>query len=315
MPLTEDEENVDVVRIVHGVRGQVDMAMELTLRFAFGQAVPWVRRRDYGMSAIAGPDAVELHTQVPLEGRDMKTHAEFRSAKARVCHSRCPTIDRIGRPISLLIEPKAWSAPCHGGVRGPSNAVSIRPIGLGTEAVMRSLITLKLLTFKPTGGIVAAPTTSLPEIMGGARIGLPHGWIRDSAMTLYALLNAGYREEAEAWRQWLLRAAAGHPEQLQIMYGIAGERWLPELEVSWLPGYENSVPVRVGNGAMAQRQLDVFGELIERCMQAARRTLVRWRMRGDCRSRCSTTSRGSGTSRITEYGRSGALHARTPTHG
>ena len=264
MPLTEDEENVDVVRIVHGVRGRVDMAMELALRFAFGQAVPWVRRRDYGMSAVAGPDAVELHTQVPLEGRDMKTHAEFSVGEGesvpftmsyhrshRPPHFVADRTESLERTVSWW---RAWSKQCR--FHSPNRAWQ--------EAVMRSLITLKLLTFKPTGGIVAAPTTSLPEIMGGSKNwDYRYGWIRDSAMTLYALLNAGYREEAEAWRQWLLRAAAGHPEQLQIMYGIAGERWLPELEVPWLPGYENSVPVRVGNGAMAQRQLDVFGELID----------------------------------------------------
>lgn len=264
MPLTEHEEKVDVVRIVHGVRGRVAMTMELTLRFAYGQAVPWVRRRDYGMSAVAGPDAVELHTQVPLEGRDMKTHAAFSVAEGEsvpftLSYHRSHQSPHFVPDRTVSLEHtvswwRAWSQHCR--FRGTNPAWQ--------EAVMRSLITLKLLTFKPTGGIVAAPTTSLPEIVGGHKNwDYRYGWIRDSAMTLYALLNAGYREEAEAWRQWLLRAVAGHPAQLQIMYGIAGERWLPELELPWLPGYENSTPVRVGNGAMSQRQLDVFGELMD----------------------------------------------------
>ena len=264
MPLTDDEEKVDVVRIVRGVRGEVAMAMELTFRFAYGQAVPWVRRRDYGLSAVAGPDAVELHTQVPLEGRDLKTHAAFSirdgdSVPFTLSYHRShqppqfvpDRAESLDRTVSWW---RAWSGHCRFHCSDQA----------WQEAVLRSLITLKLLTYKPTGGIVAAPTTSLPEIIGGHKNwDYRYGWIRDSAMTLYALLNAGYREEAEAWRQWLLRAAAGHPQQLQIMYGIAGERWLPELEVPWLPGYENSVPVRIGNAAMAQRQLDVFGELMD----------------------------------------------------
>ncbi len=264
MPLTEHEEKVDVVRIVRGVRGRVAMTMELTLRFAYGQAVPWVRSRDYGMSAVAGPDAVELHTRVPLEGRDMKTHAAFSVAKGesvpftlsyhRSHQSPQFVPDRNESLERTVAWWRAWSQHCR--FRGDDPAWQ--------DAVLRSLVTLKLLTFRPTGGIVASPTTSLPEIIGGHKNwDYRFGWIRDSAMTLYALLNAGYREEAEAWRQWLLRAAAGHPTQLQIMYGIAGERWLPELEVPWLPGYENSTPVRVGNGAMSQRQLDVFGELMD----------------------------------------------------
>ena len=264
MPLTDDEDKVDVVRIVRGVRGEVDMAMELTLRFGYGQAVPWVRRRDYGMSAIAGPDAVELHTRVPLQGRDMRTHAAFTVRKGESVpftlsyhrsHQRPNFVpDRLESLEKTASWWREWSGHCR----------FVAPSRVWRDAVVRSLITLKLLTFRPTGGIVAAPTTSLPEIMGGSKNwDYRFGWIRDSAMLLYALLNAGYREEAEAWRQWLLRAAAGHPEQLQIMYGIAGERWLPELEVPWLPGYANSAPVRVGNGAMAQRQLDVYGELID----------------------------------------------------
>jgi GH15 family glucan-1,4-alpha-glucosidase len=264
MPLTEDEENVDVVRIVHGVRGQVDMAMELALRFAFGQAVPWVRpprlrherrrrTRRRGVAHAGAPRRARHEDPrgvLSREGESVPFTLSYHRSH-RPPHFVADRTESLERTVSWW---RAWSKQCS--FHSPNRAWQ--------EAVMRSLITLKLLTFKPTGGIVAAPTTSLPEIMGGSKNwDYRYGWIRDSAMTLYALLNAGYREEAEAWRQWLLRAAAGHPEQLQIMYGIAGERWLPELEVPWLPGYENSVPVRVGNGAMAQRQLDVFGELIE----------------------------------------------------
>lgn len=264
MPFTEDEEKVDVVRIVRGVRGRLTMVMDLTLRFNYGQAVPWVRRRDYGVSAIAGPDAVELHTALPLEGRDMKTLATFVVREGdsvpfalsyhpshKTPHFVQDRSESLDRTVSWWRE---WSKHCH----FDSGQEAWR------EAVMRSLITLKLLIFQPTGGIVAAPTTSLPEAIGGHRNwDYRYCWLRDSALTLYALLNAGYREEAAAWRQWLLRAAAGHPEQLHIMYGVAGERWLPENDVPWLPGYEASLPVRVGNEAVGQVQLDVYGELMD----------------------------------------------------
>jgi GH15 family glucan-1,4-alpha-glucosidase len=264
MPLTDDEEKVDVVRIVRGERGEVSIGMELVLRFNYGQAVPWVRRRDYGLSAIAGPDAVELHTAVALEGRDMRSIARFtvrenegvpftlsyhRSHKTP--HFVPDRSESLDRTISWWQE---WSKRCRFDIKHDA----------WRDAVVRSLITLKLLTFEPTGGIVAAPTTSLPEAIGGSRNwDYRYCWLRDSALTLYALLNAGYREEAKAWRQWLLRAAAGHPKQLQIIYGIAGERWLPENDVPWLPGYEGSRPVRIGNEAVGQMQLDVYGELVE----------------------------------------------------
>lgn len=270
MPLTEDEEKVDVVRIVRGERGEVSMGMELILRFNYGQAVPWVRRRDYGLSAIAGPDAVELHTAVALENRDMKTRARFavregESASFTLSYHRSyktphfvpDRSESLDRTVGWWQE---WSKRC----RFKAEHERWR------DAVVRSLITLKLLTFEPTGGIVAAPTTSLPEAIGGTRNwDYRYCWLRDSALTLYALLNAGYREAAEDWRRWLLRAAAGHPEQLGIMYGIAGERWLPEHDVPWLPGYEGSRPVRVGNEAAEQTQLDVYGELVE-TLHAAR---------------------------------------------
>lgn len=263
MPLSDDDERADVVRIVRGESGHVQMDMEMVLRFNYGQAVPWVRRRDYGLSAIAGPDAVELHTPVDLAGHELTTTARFTVHPGRVVpftlsyhrshrtpHFVPDRVESMDRTISWWQE---WAKRCRweGGDER-------------RDAVVRSLITLKLLTFHPTGGIIAAPTTSLPEALGGTRNwDYRHCWLRDSALTLYALLNAGYREEAEAWRQWLLRAVAGHPDQLQIMYGIAGERWLPELEIPWLPGYEGSLPVRRGNGAAGQSQLDVYGELIE----------------------------------------------------
>lgn len=264
MPFTEDEDKVDIVRIVRGVGGQVRMAMELTLRFNYGQAVPWVRRRDYGLSAVAGPDAVELHTSIPLEGRDMKTLATFTVSEGQSVpfalsyhpSHKVPQFvpDRTESLDRTVSRWQDWSKHC----RFESGNEAWR------EAVVRSLITLKLLTFQPTGGIVAAPTTSLPEAIGGHRNwDYRYCWLRDSALTLYALLNAGYREEAGAWRQWLLRAVAGHPEQLRIMYGVAGERWLPENEVPWLPGYEGSLPVRIGNGAADQVQFDVYGQLLE----------------------------------------------------
>jgi GH15 family glucan-1,4-alpha-glucosidase len=270
MPLTDDEEKVDVVRMVRGIRGEVEVGMELVLRFDYGRVVPWVRRRDYGISAVAGPDAVELHTGVALEGRDLTTCAKFTVREGdsvpftlsyhlshRTPHFVPDRQESLDRTVSAWRE---WTKRC----RFDSDDER------WNDAVVRSLITLKLLTFAPTGGIAAAPTTSLPEKLGGARNwDYRYCWIRDSALTLYALLNAGYRDEAEGWRRWLLRAAAGHPEQLHIMYGISGERWLPEHELDWLPGYENSAPVRVGNRAVEQRQLDVYGELMD-VLHAAR---------------------------------------------
>jgi len=270
MPQTDDDDKVDVVRIVQGVRGSVDFSMELVLRFAYGTAVPWVRRRDYGLSAVAGPDAVELHTQARLQGRDLTTCAKFTVHEGdsvpftlsyhpshKPPHFVPDTRESLNQTMTMWRE---WSKRCHFDCREKR----------WNEAVIRSAITLKMLHHATTGGIVAAPTTSLPEKLGGSRNwDYRYCWIRDSAMTLYAMLNAGYREEAESWRRWLLRAAAGHPEQLRIMYGISGERWLPELELPWLAGYEGSKPVRIGNLASSQSQLDVYGELMD-VLHAAR---------------------------------------------
>ncbi|MGN6465125.1 MAG: glycoside hydrolase family 15 protein [Rhizobiaceae bacterium] len=270
MPLTDDEEKVDVVRIVKGIEGKVEMAMELILRFDYGQTVPWVQRRDYGLSAVAGPDSIELHTRVDLHGRDMKTLSIFTVKKGEsvpftLSYHRSHKLphfvpDRNQSLDRTVLWWREWSKRCRFDYDDEN----------WRDAVVRSLITLKLLTYAPTGGIVAAPTTSLPEAIGEERNwDYRYCWIRDSTLTLYALLNGGYREEAEAWRQWLLRAIAGHPQQLQIMYGIAGERRLPESELDWLPGYEHSKPVRLGNEAATQLQLDVFGELME-VLHAAR---------------------------------------------
>src|SRR5690606_19305544 len=265
MPLTDDEEYVDVVRLVHGVEGNVRMRMELIVRFGYGKVVPWVRRQDFGLRAIAGPDALELRTPVELRGEDFTTVAEFSvgagavvpftlayhrshrpGAPPRNCQERLEQTEQFWT---------GWSGRCR---------YDHDPAPHWREAVVRSLITLKCLSVQPTGGIIAAPTTSLPEQLGGVRNwDYRFCWIRDATLTLYALLNSGYRDEALAWREWLVRAAAGRPAELQTIYGIAGERRLVEFELPWLPGYENSRPVRIGNAAADQLQIDVYGELMD----------------------------------------------------
>ncbi|MEZ5817800.1 MAG: glycoside hydrolase family 15 protein [Hyphomicrobiaceae bacterium] len=270
MPMTDDEEKVDLVRIVRCTSGIVRMKTEMVLRFNYGQAVPWVRHRDYGLSAVAGPDAVELHSSVRLQGRNMTSVADFivregETVPFTLSYHPSHKVPHFIRDSSEALSQtqswwREWTKRCRFKSSNPE----------WCEAVRRSLITLKLLIYRPTGGIIAAPTTSLPEAIGGKRNwDYRYCWLRDSALTFYALLNAGYREEAVAWRGWLLRTVAGHPQQLQIMYGMAGERWLPEVEVPWLAGYENSRPVRVGNAAMGQVQHDIYGELME-TLHAAR---------------------------------------------
>ncbi|MBN3727681.1 glycoside hydrolase family 15 protein [Burkholderia sp. Ac-20379] len=252
----------ELVRIVIGKRGHVPMQMELVLRFDYGFSIPWVTRlsREAGMKAIAGPDTVALRTPVPLSGENLRTVAEFTvHAEERVpfslayapSHLRLPP---AREPLSMLARTEnhwlEWSSRCQ--IQG-------RYAG----AVRRSLITLKALAYEPTGGIVAAPTTSLPEHIGGTRNwDYRFCWLRDATITLLALMRAGYYDEARAWRAWLGRVMAGSPEQIQIMYGIAGERRLPEMELDWLPGYQDSKPVRIGNNAANQLQLDVFGEVM-----------------------------------------------------
>ena len=272
MPLGDDEYHVDVMRLVCGVRGRVTMSMELVLRFGYGATIPWVRRRDFGLSAIAGPDGIELHTDVELKNENMCTSAEFEvGAGATVPFSLCyhPSHrprERSVDPMARLQETEAWWRNWAGQCTfdgGPDHP--------WYDAVVRSLVTLKGLTYRPSGGMVAAATTSLPEQIGGARNwDYRYCWVRDATMTLYALLSSGYRDEARAWRRWMLRASAGHPEQLQIMYGLAGERRLTELELPWLAGYEGSRPVRIGNAAHAQLQLDVYGEIPD-ALHTARR--------------------------------------------
>ena len=261
--------NSDVVRLVRGDAGRVRMTMELILRFDYGSIIPWVSRLEDGTwRAIAGPDMVVLHTPVEVRGKDLTTVAEFEVAAGETIpfaltygasHKRPPQpIDTAASLRGTEAFWKDWAARACGD-------------GDWCDAVKRSLMVLKALTFAPTGGIVAAPTTSLPEQLGGARNwDYRYCWLRDATLTLLALMNAGYHEEARAWRDWLLRAGAGSPQQLQIMYGLAGERQLPEWEVPWLPGYEQSRPVRIGNAAHGQLQLDVFGEVIDALHQARR---------------------------------------------
>ncbi|MFH9611687.1 glycoside hydrolase family 15 protein [Streptomyces sp. NPDC017448] len=250
-----------LIRIVEGVSGRVPMRSELRMRFSYGRVTPWVHKVDNRTVAVAGPDSVWLDTEAETYGKNLTTYSDFTVGPG----------ERVAFTIS-------WQPSHHGppALPEPENSLEATELfwrewvdqctyhGPYREAVVRSLITLKALTYAPTGGIVAAPTTSLPEEIGGVRNwDYRYTWLRDAAITLSSLLRTGYREEARAWREWLLRAVAGDPENLQIMYGIAGERELGEAELDWLPGYENSTPVRVGNGAANQLQLDVYGEVTE----------------------------------------------------
>ena len=262
--------NSDIVRLVHGERGRVAFHTELVFRFDYGRAVPWVSRMaDGALRAVAGPDAVTLHTPVSLEGRGLATAGEFEVEAGKtvafvLTHAPShlpppPEVDPMAALDQTLQFWRGWTASASA------------PDGEWADAVKRSLITLKALTYAPTGGIVAAPTTSLPEQIGGVRNwDYRYCWLRDATLTLLALMNAGYFAEARAWRDWLLRAAAGSPNQIQIMYGLAGERRLTEFEVPWLPGYDGSAPVRIGNAAHGQWQLDIFGEMMDALHQSRR---------------------------------------------
>jgi len=261
----------DVVRIVEGVRGSVDMRMELVLRFDYGSIVPWVRNLDGTLVGIAGPDAVAVRTPIELEGRNLRTYAAF-TVRER---ERVPFVLTWFPSNEPLPEPVDAEDALSDTVAYWEEWASRCAIALPRrDAVLRSLLTLKALTFAPTGGIVAAPTTSLPEALGGVRNwDYRYCWLRDATLTLLALVRAGYVGEAGSWRDWLLRAIAGSPDDLQIMYGVAGERRLTEVELPWLAGYEGSRPVRIGNGASDQRQLDVYGEVVDALYQARRRGL------------------------------------------
>jgi GH15 family glucan-1,4-alpha-glucosidase len=250
-----------LIRIVEGVTGRVPMRSALRMRFSYGRVVPWVHKHEGRTVAVAGPDSVWYDTECETYGKALTTYSDFTVAPGdRIAftiswepsHKQPPALPEPEQSLEATEEFWSdWVDQCtyHGPYR---------------EAVVRSLITLKALTYAPTGGIVAAPTTSLPEEIGGVRNwDYRYTWLRDAAITLSSLLRTGYREEARAWREWLLRAVAGDPENLQIMYGIAGERELGEAELDWLPGYENSGTVRVGNGAAHQLQLDVYGEVTE----------------------------------------------------
>jgi GH15 family glucan-1,4-alpha-glucosidase len=259
--------NSDIVRLVRGERGAVRMRTELVLRFDYGRAVPWVSRLEDGtFRAIAGPDMVTLRTEVPLRGADLTTVGEFEvKAGATMSFVLTHGLSHLAPPDAIDPEESLE----HTETFWREWAAANRSEGEWAEPVTRSLITLKALTYAPTGGIVAAPTTSLPEQLGGARNwDYRYCWLRDATLTLLAFMNAGYYDEARYWRDWLLRAVAGTPSQLQIMYGLAGERRLNESEVAWLPGYEGSRPVRIGNAAHAQVQLDVFGEVMDALHQA-----------------------------------------------
>jgi GH15 family glucan-1,4-alpha-glucosidase len=270
MPIRDQDPNI--VRIVKGVKGTVRFHTELVLRFDYGRVVPWVRRTDVGIAAIAGPDAVTVVTPVPLRGENFRTVGEFEvKAGERVgfslgWHPSHRSGNHILDTHLALTDTEAW---WHDWARRCSYT------GPYKAQVMRSLVTLKALTYEPTGGIVAAPTTSLPEQLGGVRNwDYRYCWLRDATLSLLALINCGYTDEAGAWRRWLLRAVAGVPSETQIMYGLAGERRLTEWEVPWLPGYEGAKPVRVGNAAHGQFQLDVYGEVFDALFQARKHGLA-----------------------------------------
>ena len=263
----------DLVRIVRGIRGTVAMRSELVVRFEYGSVVPWVsRQEDRRLELTAGPDRLILETRVPLRGANLKTIGEFdvvAGDEVAFTLSWSPSYHPIPPPF------RATDALAEVELFWSNWAAPIKRAGEWSETVVRSLLTLKALSHRETGGIVAAGTTSLPEKIGGARNwDYRFCWLRDATFTLYALLESGFLDEAKAWRLWLLRAVAGSPDDLQIMYGVAGERRLVEYEVPWLSGYQKSAPVRIGNAAAGQVQLDVYGEVLDTLYVARRAGLA-----------------------------------------
>ena len=267
MPATDGK--ADLVRVVFGRSGEVKFRTELVIRFGYGAIVPWVSRaEDDALHAVAGPERIVLHTPVALYGEDLKTVGEFVVSTGQSVpfvlsyglsfESPAAAIDPFAVLETTTEFWRQWTGRCP-------------DVGPWTGAVKRSLITLKALTYAPTGGIVAAVTTSLPERLGGVRNwDYRFCWLRDATFTLLAFMHLVYYDEAQIWRDWLIRAIAGNPSQVQIMYGIGGEHWLPELLIPWLGGYENSSPVRIGNAAAQQQQIDVFGEVADAVFQALR---------------------------------------------
>ena len=265
MPVSD--ERWDVVRMVQGLSGKVTLRMELVVRFDYGSIVPWVRRSGDQLLITAGPDTLELASSVAVAGEGMKTVAEFSVSKGK--HE---SFVLNYRPSHFAASPSVEARVALKNTAAHWHRWSARSCykGRWRDSVSRSLITLKALSYEPTGGLVAAATTSLPERLGGIRNwDYRYCWLRDATFTLNALLLAGYHEEATAWREWLLRAVAGSPDDLQIVYGVTGVRRLDEIELPWLPGYEASKPVRVGNAASRQFQLDVYGEVMD-CLHLAR---------------------------------------------
>jgi GH15 family glucan-1,4-alpha-glucosidase len=263
------DEYPQIVRMLECIRGAVEMRMDLTIRFEYGSAIPWVRHVDGTLIAIAGPDGLALWSPVHGRGENMSTVAEF------IVHEgqSVPFVMNYFHSTNEVPRPVDAAYAVHQTARYWQDWAEMDALSLGErqEPVVRSLLTLKALTHRPTGGIIAAATTSLPEALGGGRNwDYRYSWLRDATLTLSSLMAAGYAEEATAWRDWLLRAVAGEPSKLQIMYGPSGERNLLEYEIPWLPGYEGSSPVRVGNAAANQYQLDVYGEVISALHEARR---------------------------------------------
>jgi GH15 family glucan-1,4-alpha-glucosidase len=296
-----------IVRVVEGVRGQVPIRMRFTPRFDYGRVRPWVSRTDEVIHSVAGPDALELRSDVPVGGDDLQQTAEFTVGPGQrvgfllTFHLSWEAPPSPIEPVAAIAETEAWW-------REWSGRSTYR--GGWANVVERSLITLKALTYEPTGGIVAAATTSLPEFLGGVRNwDYRYCWLRDAALTLDALMAAGYVEEAARWRDWALRAVAGDPEDLQIMYGLGGERRLDEHELDWLAGYEQSRPVRVGNAASGQRQLDVYGEVVDAMFRARGLGMSPVPAGWPCYSASSTGSTRTGGSPTKGSGRSAARGA------